>query len=85
VFYQNFVDDLPLLTENPKEAVINCPTLFIRAMDDFAITSNMVENMRAYVPHLTVEEVRSSHWIMVQRSQKVNDILGVWLQKQGIF
>ncbi|KAJ5598751.1 alpha/beta hydrolase [Penicillium hordei] len=85
VFYQNFVDDLPLLTENPKEAVINCPTLFIRAMDDFAITSNMVENMRAYVPHLTVEEVRSSHWIMVQRSQKVNDILGFWLQKQGIF
>lgn len=85
MLHQNFLDDLPLLTVDLKKVTINCPTLFIRAMGGFAITSDMVEDMRAYVPHLTVEEVRSSHWIMVQRSQKVNDILEAWLQKQDIF
>ena len=53
-------------------------------MEDFAITSNMVETMIAYVPNLIVEEVRSSHWIMAQRPQKVNQILHAWLQQQGI-
>jgi pimeloyl-ACP methyl ester carboxylesterase len=54
VLYQNFIDETPLLKHDAhKDLAINCPTLFIRAMDDFAIDLKMVEMMLPYIPHLT--------------------------------
>jgi pimeloyl-ACP methyl ester carboxylesterase len=85
VLHQNFIDETPFLSNGgDKKVEVNCPTLFVRAMDDFAITSSMVDTMLPYIPHLTIKEVRSSHWIMIQRPQKVNEIVQTWLQEQGI-
>ncbi|KAJ5307726.1 alpha/beta hydrolase [Penicillium atrosanguineum] len=81
--YQNFVDELSFLDDEDGTAV-KCPTLFLRATEDFAIPASMVEAMAPYVKELTIEDVRSSHWIMLERPQKVNEVLEAWFQQQGL-
>ncbi|KAJ6028144.1 alpha/beta hydrolase [Penicillium herquei] len=80
---QNSRDELPI-AQGADGGIIKCPVLFVRATEDFAITVQMVDAMKAYIPHLEIEDIQSGHWVMLSRPQKVNEILDPWLQQQTI-
>lgn len=66
--------------------VLDVPVLYIDARHDavcsISTTPGMATGMRASVRDLTVEEVESAHWVMLEKPEAVNGALEGWLGKK---
>ncbi|KAF2125995.1 epoxide hydrolase-like protein [Dothidotthia symphoricarpi CBS 119687] len=78
--HANWEEDKSLLDKK----TINQPTLFIQATQDSVLKPEMSRGMEALVPQLTRGEVAASHWALTQTPAEVNEILGKWLEGQGL-
>jgi pimeloyl-ACP methyl ester carboxylesterase len=73
----NFQDELSILDRN-----INVPLLFIQATRDSVLPAHLGKGMPEFIPQLTVEQVNTSHWAILEKPQDVNDILSQWLKME---
>jgi soluble epoxide hydrolase/lipid-phosphate phosphatase len=79
----NFEADRPLL--DIEDGVrIKCPALFVRALGDDMITSEIVGMMGANVPELTIREVDAGHWLLWERPREFNGFITEWMEQQGL-
>lgn len=72
----NHEDELSILDRK-----ITVPLLFISAVKDIALPPELSKSMARRIPNLTVEEVNTSHWAMVEDPDEVNRILSTWLAR----
>lgn len=79
----NWEADRPLL-DVECGVRINCPMLFIRAMKDDTITSEIVGMMDVNVPALTISEVDAGHWLRWDRPWEVDAFITEWMEQQGM-
>ena len=63
---------------------IKCPMLFVRAMEDDMITSEIVGMMNANVPDLTIREVDAGHRLLWEKPWEVNAFISEWMEQQGL-
>lgn len=63
---------------------IKCPMLFVGAVEDDMITSEIVGMMGVNVPGLTVREVDAGHWLLWERPREVNAFNTEWMEQQGL-
>lgn len=63
---------------------IKCSMLFVRAMEDDMITSEIVGMMGANVPDLTIREVDVGHWLLWEKPADVNASIAKWMYQQGL-
>lgn len=77
----NFEDELaiPEATRNRLEQ----PVLFVQALRDDILIPAMSNGMESMIPNLTRGEVPTGHWALWQAPEKVNGIVGGWLEGLG--
>lgn len=63
---------------------IKCPALFVRALKDDMITSEIVGMMDMNAPHLTIKEVDAGHWLLWEKPREVNAFITEWMEQQGL-
>ncbi|KAF5648010.1 epoxide hydrolase [Fusarium sp. NRRL 52700] len=59
------------------------PTLLIASTNIITTAMNIPEQMRPFVPDLTVEKVAGGHWIQLEKPDEVNEILDKFVSKVG--
>ncbi|KAF5602508.1 epoxide hydrolase [Fusarium pseudocircinatum] len=59
------------------------PTLLIASTNVITAAMNIPEQMRPFVPDLTVEQVSGGHWLQLEKPDEVNDILDKFVTKVG--
>jgi pimeloyl-ACP methyl ester carboxylesterase len=79
----NFKVDRPLL-DVEHGVRIKCPTLFVRALKDDMITSEIVDMMGVNVPHLAMRKVDAGHWLLWEKPRDVNAFITDWMEQQGL-
>jgi pimeloyl-ACP methyl ester carboxylesterase len=63
---------------------IKFPSLFVRALKDDMITSEIVGMMGVDVPNLPISEVDAGHWLLWEKPREVNDFITEWMEQQGL-
>lgn len=58
--------------------------LYVHALADLVVNSEMPKAMVPFVPNLTVKEVEAGHWALWQKPAEVNAFVTEWLQQQGL-
>ncbi|KAF5243585.1 hypothetical protein FANTH_8164 [Fusarium anthophilum] len=59
------------------------PTLLIASTNVITAAMNIPEQMRPFVPDLTVEQVAGGHWLQLEKPDEVNEILDEFVTKAG--
>ena len=68
--------------EIPEERhILQQPTLLINTTNFISATADFANQMKPYAPKLEVEQVDSGHWVMLERKDEVNEILGEFVEK----
>lgn len=77
----NWEEELPLARrQEAGELKIRAPTLFVAASRDDALPEEMSRGMEGSFVELRREKVEGGHWILVQRSEVCNGIIGGWVR-----
>ncbi|KAF5560454.1 epoxide hydrolase [Fusarium phyllophilum] len=63
--------------------VLTHPTLLIASTNVITAAMNIPEQMRPFVPDLTVEQVAGGHWLQLEKPDEVNEILDKFVAKVG--
>lgn len=78
--HPNYIDELPMAKKVEEEGLkVEPPCLFIGASRDVALPPRMARGMEQNFRELRKVEVEGGHWILVQRAEECNRILGEWL------
>lgn len=72
----NYKDELALLNQH-----ITAPVLFIQALRDTALPAHLGKGMTRTLPHLTYQQINSSHWALLEKPKEVNEIIAWWLEE----
>ncbi|KLO92340.1 hypothetical protein CEK26_002719 [Fusarium fujikuroi] len=59
------------------------PTLLIASTNVITAAMNIPEQMRPFVPDLTVEQLTGGHWLQLEKPDEVNEILDKFVAKVG--
>ncbi|KAE8335523.1 hypothetical protein BDV24DRAFT_155977 [Aspergillus arachidicola] len=81
---QSWTDEQSLLAQGKEAISIKCPVLYVHALADLVVNSEMPKAMVPFVPNLTVKEVEAGHWALWQKPAEVNAFVTEWLQQQGL-
>ena len=83
--------DVPLLRclglnyrDHAAEANMPIPTapvLFIQALRDDALPAHLGKGMTRTIPHLTFQQVNTSHWALWEKPEEVNRIISWWFEQ----
>jgi len=75
--YQNYLDE-----KNLESNIINVPYLYLAATHDVATPPSvaLATGQAAMIPNLSVREVKSSHWVLAECPDEVNEILKEWIE-----
>lgn len=77
----NWEDERPFAKEQQEKGLkIGCPTLYVGASRDVALPPAMAKGMEQNFEELRKDEVEGGHWILVQRPEVCNPILGRFLE-----
>jgi pimeloyl-ACP methyl ester carboxylesterase len=79
----NFEADRPLL-DIEHGVQIKCPALFVRALKDDMITSEIVGMMGVNASDLTIREVDAGHWLLWEKPRDVNACITEWMEQRGL-
>ncbi|KAF8984194.1 Alpha/Beta hydrolase protein [Cyathus striatus] len=70
-------DDEAVPEENYK---LNMPTLFVATLKDYiCLPSTNEATLRRFCDDLTVKEIDASHWVMFEKPDELNQVLGEFL------
>lgn len=72
----NYKDELAILNQH-----ITAPVLFIQAQRDTALPAHLGKGMTRTIPHLTFQQINTSHWALWERPKEVNEIIAWWLEE----
>lgn len=72
----NYKDELAILNRS-----INAPVLFIQALRDDALPAHLGKGMTRTIPHLTFQQVNTSHWALWEKPEEVNRIISWWFEQ----
>ncbi|KAI9037826.1 epoxide hydrolase [Aspergillus affinis] len=72
----NYKEELSILDRR-----ITAPVLFIQALRDAALPSNLGRGMTKTIPHLTFKQVNTSHWALWEQPAEVNEMIAWWLEE----
>jgi len=81
-WYVNIEANAIYATSSLNEGRLDMPVLFIGAMYDYTcetVTSRAKEPMEALCSDLTLEVIRSGHWMAQEKPVEVNGVLARWL------
>ncbi|KAE8411331.1 Alpha/Beta hydrolase protein [Aspergillus pseudocaelatus] len=81
---QSWTNEQSLLAQGKEAISIKCPVLYVHALADLVVNSEMPKAMVPFVPNLTVKEVEAGHWALWQKPAEVNAFVTEWLQQQGL-
>lgn len=74
----NYEDELHL--PEAQRNRIEQPVLFVQALKDNVLVPAMSKGMEKVIPRLTRAEVPTGHWALWQAPERVNGIVGGWLE-----
>lgn len=78
----NYDEELPLAKKQEKEGLkVKPPTLFIGASRDVALPPRMARGMGLNFEDLKTAQVDGGHWILVQKAEECNKLLGQYLNE----
>jgi soluble epoxide hydrolase/lipid-phosphate phosphatase len=63
---------------------IKCPALFVRALKDDMITSEIIGMMGVNVLDLTIREIDAGHWLLWENPREINAFITEWMEQQGL-
>ncbi|KAE8154737.1 Alpha/Beta hydrolase protein [Aspergillus avenaceus] len=72
----NFKEELAILNQH-----IMAPVLYIQALRDTALPAHRGWGMTKTIPHLTFQQINSSHWALWEKPAEVNEIIAWWLDE----
>ncbi|EAW14544.1 alpha/beta fold hydrolase [Aspergillus clavatus NRRL 1] len=72
----NYEEELAILHRR-----ITAPVLFIQALKDAALPAHLGSGMTKTIPHLTFQQVDTSHWALWERPKEVNEMIAWWLEE----
>ena len=72
----NFEDEKSMPAEQRKG--VSQPTLFVQAMQDNILTSDLVKGMDKSIPNLTSGQVNASHWALWHTPKETNELIKNW-------
>ncbi|KAF8245009.1 alpha/beta-hydrolase [Wilcoxina mikolae CBS 423.85] len=72
---QNYLDEKDL-----ERFTIDVPYLYVAATHDVATPPSMAFGQAVFIPSLTTREIKSSHWMIVECPDEVNQILREWIE-----
>jgi pimeloyl-ACP methyl ester carboxylesterase len=77
----NWEEELPLARRQEREGLrVEVPTMFVAASRDDALPEGMSRGMEGSFVELRREKVDGGHWILVQKSEECNRIIGGFLE-----
>ncbi|KAK0118184.1 hypothetical protein ONS95_012489 [Cadophora gregata] len=56
--------------------ILQQPTLLITTTNFISASADFANQMKPYAPKLEVEKLESGHWVMLERKDEVNELLG---------
>ncbi|KAI9930463.1 hypothetical protein ASPWEDRAFT_461745 [Aspergillus wentii DTO 134E9] len=72
----NYKDELSILNRR-----MTAPVLFIQALKDTALPAHLGKGMTRTIPHLTFQQVNTSHWALWEKPEEINEIIAWWLEE----
>ncbi|KAF5704851.1 epoxide hydrolase [Fusarium globosum] len=63
--------------------ILTHPTLLIASTNVITAAMNIPEQMRPFVPDLTVEQITGGHWLQLEKPDEVNEILDKFVANIG--
>ena len=82
----NYLDELDVFfdgdtsVDSKKRPTVTQPVLFVLATKDQALKPAMAAKMASQIPNLVRKEVEAGHWVLWQRPEEINKILGEWFE-----
>ncbi|KAH7314146.1 Alpha/Beta hydrolase protein [Rhexocercosporidium sp. MPI-PUGE-AT-0058] len=61
--------------------ILQQPTLLINTTNFISATADFASQMKPYAPKLEIEQLNSGHWVMLERKDEVNEMLGRFVEK----
>jgi pimeloyl-ACP methyl ester carboxylesterase len=83
-YYMNHAANARYAAQARHGGYLDMPTLFLAAAYDYTcecVTSRLVEPMRHYCRNLTMQTIKSGHWMAQEKPFEVNAALVEWLVK----
>ncbi|CZT00651.1 related to epoxide hydrolase [Rhynchosporium graminicola] len=78
----NAADEKGTFSKIPEvHHILQQPTLLINTTNFISATADFANQMKPYALKLEIEQIESGHWVMLERKDEVNQILGNFVDK----
>lgn len=82
LYIRSYCDELTIVELPESRYHVDTPTLYVGATRDPLSPPPVVERMKPFRKDLTIDEVNTQHWVMLEKPDELNQKIEKWLKER---